>query len=149
MNTTEADTFLTEVAFVFPGLFEWVREKSPSPKETIAGWKTSFVSMTIDEARDVLGKWIDGTHQDSPTGFNRERFTSNLWQHVRATRAAARCKEIQAETHRAIGRRDPNVRLPGSESLFRILRDRMSSEPGIKPAAIIDDLYSRAVSEAM
>jgi hypothetical protein len=82
MTEKEAIDFFYDEAFVaFPGVLEWVNEKSPQPKETIKIWAKTIAKVTLEEAREVLTRWLDGDCS-RPKPYEREVFAVLLRESV-------------------------------------------------------------------
>lgn len=89
--TAEEFVFFTQQAFIaFPGLKEWLYEKSPEPAATIRVWGKTLEKTTLKEAIAVLDGWTAGAIKDPPTGYKREVFAIE----VRSIAAEARRKRM-------------------------------------------------------
>lgn len=147
MNQQEAAEFLDRVFLCFPGLAQWVAEFSHNARETFAFWRDELRNVSREEAEDVLRRWNNGTLDDAPAGYHRERFMPNLLTHVRNAQAEKRRKELQATTRETIGRKPEGQRLPSLEGCYAACRNRLangSGEPARTAAEIAREVYAAA-----
>ena len=78
MTPVEANEFFSRAFKTFPGVLEWLNEKSEDPKYTLGSWKRTLEKVTIEEANWVLSGWEDGSIPQPPVGYRRELFAIDL-----------------------------------------------------------------------
>ena len=101
--TAEEFVFFTQQAFIaFPGLKEWLYEKSPEPSATIRVWGKTLEHTPLREAIAVLDGWTTGAIKDPPTGYKREVFAidvRSIASESRRRRAAEQSKTEQRKRY--------------------------------------------------
>jgi hypothetical protein len=103
MNNDEHKRFIQAAFVAFPGLREWVNEKSPEPAKTIAAWSKALANVSIEDAMQVLDGWVAGTLADPPVGFRRELFALDVRACSQRIREA-RNKEVRRDEIRQADR---------------------------------------------
>lgn len=71
MNRQEFDKFCDRLFMAFPGIRDYVNERSPSPSGTKEIWFRTVYDVTYDEAEYVLGRWID-CKDEPPKAYERD-----------------------------------------------------------------------------
>ena len=97
MDEREFAAFTDNAFAAFPGLKEWLTEKSPNVPVTLAAWRKTLANVTYDEAASVLDGWLTGTIHSPPVGYKRELFAIDIRSIVQRQRDDARREEVRQE----------------------------------------------------
>lgn len=97
MTQDEAEKFLSDIAFpAFPGPCEWLYERSPNSKATLAVWTNVLTKITLSDAKRVIDGWLDGSIPMF-AWTDREAWATAI---VRTSRELNRPKDLRAESER-------------------------------------------------
>ena len=96
MTQSEFAAFFVQARIAFPGLSEWVLEKSPDAQATFAVWAKTLARTDIEDATAALDGWVTGSIPNPPIGYRRESFALDV-RAIAAARADARHKVAYRE----------------------------------------------------
>ena len=74
MNLNELSKLVDETCKAFPGMMELV-SKHPTVVES---WAVTLKDVSLDDALDVLNRWMSGTLENPPIGFRRDMFALDI-----------------------------------------------------------------------
>jgi hypothetical protein len=88
MSNEEYKQFLNLLEKQYPAFAEWLKRPGHDWRTMSQTYYEGLKdeSVTIDEAKDVLKGWTNGTIEGAPVGFENQRFLANLLNAVRDDR---------------------------------------------------------------
>jgi len=72
MNATEINQLSDRIFTSFPMIFKLLNDNSPNMTGTLAAWQKMLAKVTIDEANEVVDKWLDG-RREPPKSYDADR----------------------------------------------------------------------------
>lgn len=96
MTEKEAMEFLDAAFIAFPGVYQWLKNASPSFEASKAVWARALMKISLDEGFGVLSRWTSGALK-APEGYQKETFHLHVVQTVMQDRTEAKRHEVREE----------------------------------------------------
>lgn len=72
MNVQEINQLSNRIFTSFPMIFKLLNENSPNITGTLAAWQKMLATVTLQEANEVVDKWLDG-RREPPKSYDADR----------------------------------------------------------------------------